>query len=106
MMSTGGSLDERWAIWRKGLDLFGNLYARMILRMPIQDVTGGFRAWKIKDTLRVYPFGKSKIAGIRLSGGDGFYNTLVAGFSMKEIPIYFADTQTRGDSNQSLKYSN
>ena len=96
---TGGSLDERWAIWRKGLSSFGNLYARMILRMPIQDVTGGFRAWR-KDTLRGIPLERVKSQGYAFQV-EMAYITHLSGFSMKEIPIYFAD-RTRGDSKMSL----
>lgn len=42
----GGSVDKRWPAWRKGLSWFGNFYARTILGLPIQDVTGGFRTWR------------------------------------------------------------
>jgi dolichol-phosphate mannosyltransferase len=42
----GGSLDERWPAWRKGLSAFGNFYARAILSIPVRDVTGGFRVWR------------------------------------------------------------
>ena len=96
---TGGSLDERWAIWRKGLSSFGNLYARMILNMPIRDVTGGFRAWR-KDTLRNIPLERVKSQGYAFQV-EMAYITHLCGFSMKEIPIYFAD-RTRGDSKMSL----
>ena len=46
----GGHLDEQWPLWRKGLSAFGNLYAKTILRLPVNDATGGFRAWR-KETL-------------------------------------------------------
>src|SRR5262245_5523233 len=39
----GGSLDDRWPLWRKGLSAFGNFYARGILHLPVRDVTGGYR---------------------------------------------------------------
>ena len=42
----GGSLDEKWPLWRKWLSRFGNEYARVILGLSIRDVTGGFRMWK------------------------------------------------------------
>ena len=97
---TGGSLDERWAIWRKGLSSFGNLYARMILNMPILDVTGGFRAWR-KGTLKGIPLERVKSQGYAFQV-EMAYLTHLCGFSMKEIPIYFAD-RTRGDSKMSLR---
>ncbi len=95
----GGSLDERWAIWRKGLSSFGNIYARVILRIPILDVTGGFRAWK-RNTLLGIPLDRVKSQGYAFQV-EMAYITHLSGFSTKEIPIYFAD-RTRGDSKMSL----
>jgi len=42
----GGSVDERWPFWRKGLSVFGNFYARSILNFPLRDVTTGYRMWR------------------------------------------------------------
>jgi len=96
---TGGSLDDRWAIWRKGLSTFGNYYARVILGLPIQDVTGGFRAWR-SETLRGIPLDRVKSQGYAFQV-EMAYITYLKGFSIKEIPIYFAE-RTRGDSKMSL----
>ena len=96
---SGGSLYDRWAIWRKGLSSFGNFYARVILRMPIQDVTGGFRAWR-RDTLLGIPLDRVKSQGYAFQV-EMAYITHMSGFSISEIPIYFAD-RTRGDSKMSI----
>jgi len=96
---SGGSLDERWAFWRKGLSSFGNFYARVILRMPILDVTGGFRAWR-RETLVGIPLDRVKSQGYAFQV-EMAYITHLSGYSIKEIPIYFAD-RTRGDSKMSL----
>lgn len=95
----GGSLDREWAFWRKGLSTFGNFYARMILGMPIRDVTGGFRAWK-RETLLGIPLDRVKSQGYAFQVEMG-YITHLKGFKIKEIPIYFAD-RSRGDSKMSL----
>ncbi len=95
----GGSLDERWAFWRKGLSSFGNYYARVILRMPILDVTGGFRAWR-RDTLLGIPLNRVRSQGYAFQV-EMAYITHLCGYKIKEIPIYFAD-RTRGDSKMSL----
>ncbi|MRR29905.1 polyprenol monophosphomannose synthase, partial [bacterium] len=50
----GGSLDDKWPLWRKWLSGFGNVYARTILGMALKDVTGGFRLWK-RQTLEAFP---------------------------------------------------
>jgi len=95
----GGSLDNDWAVWRKGLSSFGNLYARFILGMPIRDVTGGFRAWK-RDTLQGIPLDRVKSQGYAFQVEMG-YITYLSGFKIKEIPIYFAERE-HGDSKMSL----
>jgi dolichol-phosphate mannosyltransferase len=95
----GGSLDREWAFWRKGLSSFGNFYARIILGMPIKDVTGGFRAWR-RETLLGIPLERVKSQGYAFQVEMG-YITHLKGFRIKEIPIYFAD-RSRGDSKMSL----
>ncbi len=96
----GGSLDEDWAFWRKGLSSFGNLYTRLILRMPIKDVTGGFRAWK-RETLEGIPLERVKSQGYAFQI-EMAYITHLTGYSISEVPIYFAD-RSRGDSKMSIK---
>ncbi len=58
----GGSLDEKWPAWRKGLSGFGNFYARTILGMKIRDVTGGYRLWR-KETLNAMPLERVRSNG-------------------------------------------
>ena len=96
----GGSLDEDWAFWRKGLSSFGNLYTRLILKVPIKDVTGGFRAWKRK-TLEGIPLERVKSQGYAFQI-EMAYITHLKGYAISEVPIYFAD-RSRGDSKMSLK---
>lgn len=95
----GGSLDREWAFWRKGLSSFGNFYARLILGMPIRDVTGGFRAWR-SETLLGIPLNRVRSQGYAFQVEMG-YITHLMGYRIKEIPIYFAD-RSRGDSKMSL----
>ncbi len=95
----GGSLDRDWAFWRKGLSSFGNFYARLILGMPIKDVTGGFRAWR-SETLLGIPLNRVRSQGYAFQVEMG-YITHLMGYRIKEIPIYFAD-RSRGDSKMSL----
>ena len=96
----GGGLDDDWAFWRKGLSSFGNLYTRLILKMPIKDVTGGFRAWKRK-TLEGIPLERVKSQGYAFQI-EMAYITHLKGYAISEVPIYFAD-RSRGDSKMSLK---
>ena len=96
---TGGSLDDSWAAWRKSLSSFGNFYARLILRLPILDVTGGFRAWR-RETLLGLPLERVKSQGYAFQV-EMTYITHSLGYRIKEIPIYFAERE-RGDSKMSL----
>lgn len=96
----GGSLDERWSPFRKWLSGFGNLYARTILRMPIRDVTGGFKFWNA-EVLKKMPLERVK------SGGYVFQvemNYLAGrlGARIKEMPIHFADRKW-GKSKMSFR---
>ncbi|MBN1145781.1 MAG: polyprenol monophosphomannose synthase [Anaerolineales bacterium] len=85
----GGGVDERWPLWRRGLSAFGNLYARLILGLPVRDITGGFRIWR-RETLLGMPLERMR------SNGYAFqieltYTAHLLGYSFKEIPFYFAD---------------
>jgi len=96
----GGSLDRNWAFWRKWLSSFGNYYARTILALPIHDVTGGFRLWK-RETLSRLPLERVRSNGYVFQV-EMAYIAHQLGFSMKEIPIYFAERKF-GKSKMSLR---
>jgi dolichol-phosphate mannosyltransferase len=85
----GGSLDEHWPLWRKGLSTFGNFYARSILHLPIQDATGGFRIWR-QEALNKMPLERVRSNGYAFQV-EMAYIAYRLGFSFKEIPFYFAD---------------
>lgn len=96
----GGSLDEDWPFWRKGLSAFANAYARVILGLPIRDATGGFRLWR-RSALEAIPFEESRSNGyvfiVELA-----YLAKLAGLRFAELPIDFSE-RTRGDSKMSLR---
>ncbi len=95
-----GGRTEGWAPYRLALSRGGNLYARTVLGLDPQDLTGGFKCFR-----------KTTLAGIDLGGissvGYGFQievtaRVLAAGFRVREIPIVFPD-RTRGVSKMSLR---
>lgn len=86
---TGGSVDQNWPLWRKGLSAFGNLYARAILRLPVKDATGGFRVWR-RSTLLGMPLDRVRSNGYAFQV-EMAYIAYRSGFSFKEVPFYFAD---------------
>ena len=96
----GGSVDRHWPIWRKGLSAFGNLYARTILGLRINDVTTGYRLWRA-EKMRTFPLERV------LSSGYIFlvemaYLASKLGFRIREVPIYFADRKW-GESKMNLR---
>lgn len=95
----GGSVDKRWPFWRKGLSAWGNFYARTILGLPLQDVTGGYRLWR-RSTLQVLPLERICSTGY-IFMVEMAYLTHLLGFRIVETPIYFADRRW-GKSKMSL----
>ena len=85
----GGSLDEQWPAWRKGLSVFGNFYARSILGLPVRDVTGGFRLWR-RETLMHMPLNLIRSNGYAFQVETTFIAHRL-GFHFNEVPIHFAD---------------
>lgn len=96
----GGSLDENWPLWRKGLSGFGNWYARTILGLHIRDVTGGFRLFR-KETLQNMPLERIRSNGYIFQVEMTYVATRL-GYQFKEIPIHFADRRW-GDSKMSFQ---
>jgi dolichol-phosphate mannosyltransferase len=96
----GGSLDERWPLWRKGLSAFGNFYARTILNFPLRDVTTGFRMWR-RNALQDMPLDRIRSNGY-IFLVEMAYVAYLMGYKITEVPIYFADRRW-GKSKMSLK---
>ncbi len=95
----GGKLDENWSLWRKSLSAFGNIYARNILRLPVRDVTGGFRIWR-REVLERMPLDRIGSNGYAFQI-EMIYVATRLGFTFREIPIHFAE-RGRGSSKMSL----
>jgi dolichol-phosphate mannosyltransferase len=96
----GGRLDEDWGIGRVLLSWFGNFYARTILGLTIQDVTGGFRIWR-RETLAGMPLEKIRSNGYVFQV-EMAYVAHKLGYQVCEIPIYFEDRRI-GQSKMSFK---
>jgi dolichol-phosphate mannosyltransferase len=95
----GGSLDDDWPRWRRGLSAFGNLYARSILGIPITDITTGFRLWRA-ETLRGMPLDRIQSNGYVFLV-EMAYMAHCLQYRVKEVPIHFSERQ-RGVSKMSL----
>jgi dolichol-phosphate mannosyltransferase len=96
----GGSTDIQWPIWRKALSAWGNFYARNILRIPLRDVTGGFRLWR-RETLQAMPLERIQSSGYVFTV-EMAYLAWCLQFKIGEVPIYFAERRW-GKSKMSFR---
>ncbi|MBI5966203.1 MAG: polyprenol monophosphomannose synthase [Chloroflexi bacterium] len=97
--SAGGSVDIQWPFWRRGLSAWGNFYTRTILRIPLKDITTGYRLWR-SETLQGMPFSSIQSKGF-IFQVEMAYLAHCLEYRMKETPIYFNDRH-RGKSKMSF----
>jgi len=95
----GGSLANRWPLWRKALSAFGNTYARVILGFPLHDVTTGFRMWK-RDALLGVPLDRIRSSGYVFLVEMAYIAYLME-YDIVEVPIHFSDRRW-GKSKMSI----
>jgi dolichol-phosphate mannosyltransferase len=96
----GGSVDERWPLWRRELSAFGNWYARSILGFPLRDVTTGYRMWR-RETLQSMPLERIRSNGYVFLV-EMAYLAYCLEYRIEEVPIYVADRRW-GKSQMSFK---
>ena len=95
----GGGI-EGWP-WRRHLmSRAVNLYARLLLRLPVRDCSGGYRAYRV-DLLR-----STDLSGL-VSTGYSFHEEILwrlnhSGCRFAEVPITFVD-RTRGQTKINLR---
>jgi dolichol-phosphate mannosyltransferase len=95
-----GGATRHWGFVRRVVSRGGGLYARLILGVGVQDLTGGFKCIKrrVLETI--------DIDSVR-ADGYGFqievtYRAIQAGFTVVEVPIVFTD-RTAGTSKMSWR---
>ena len=96
----GGSVDERWPIWRKGLSAWGNFYARTILGFKLRDTTTGYRLWR-REVLEAMPLDEIRSSGYVFLV-EMVYIAQKLGYRLAEVPIHFNDRRF-GTSKMSLR---
>ena len=84
-----------WPIHRLLLSYFANSYARLLIRFPIKDSTGGFKCFRRK-VLKSINLTKIRSAGYSFQIEMNFL-AWIKGFKISEIPIVFTD-RTVGES--------
>jgi dolichol-phosphate mannosyltransferase len=95
-----GGRVERWPWQRRLLSRGGNLYARLVLGLPVRDCTGGFKCFRAAALRQI------DTPSIR-SNGYAFqvelnYRCHRAGLRVVELPICFPD-RTAGQSKMSQR---
>jgi dolichol-phosphate mannosyltransferase len=95
----GGGV-ENWGLGRRFVSRGGCMYAQAILRVPVRDLTGGFKCFR-REVLEAI--------GIEELHADGYgfqieltYRALKAGFHVREVPIVFHERRA-GESKMSAR---
>ena len=95
-----GGATENWPKSRQMISRGGSLYTRVMLGVPLRDVTGGYRAFRA-DTLRALDLHEVASQGYCFQI-DLAWRALQRGLRVKEVPITFVE-RTVGTSKMSRK---
>ena len=86
----GGSIPKAWALSRKAMSFFGNLFARIVLWRPkLHDLTTGFRLTRVKgvlDKIKLESIRELKRFAYKI---DLLYQTTKLTKNIVEVPIHF-----------------
>jgi dolichol-phosphate mannosyltransferase len=93
----GGTV-VNWPWSRKALSVGGNLYARVLLGIPLRDITAGYRLFR-RTALETIDLASVQSAGY-IFQTDLAFRTLRAGLRVAEVPIDFVE-RVRGESKMS-----
>ena len=89
----GGSIGN-WGLLRRIVSAGGSWYARLLLGVPIRDLTGGFKCYR-RRVLESIDLDAIHSKGYAFQI-ETTYRTLRAGFRVVEIPIHFVDREEGG----------
>jgi dolichol-phosphate mannosyltransferase len=89
----GGSI-RNWGLLRRLVSAGGSLYARLVLGVPVRDLTGGFKCYR-RRVLEAIDLDAVRSRGYAFQI-ETTYRALRAGFRVVEIPITFVDREVGG----------
>jgi dolichol-phosphate mannosyltransferase len=92
----GGAVSD-WPLRRMWLSRGANAYARVALRIPVRDVTAGYRAYPIDVVTELAPGVDSRGYSFQIEMALRVFD---AGYSILEVPIVFRD-RAAGSSKMS-----
>jgi dolichol-phosphate mannosyltransferase len=93
-----GGRTEDWGLVRRAISRGGCLYAKHVLSVEPNDLTGGFKCFR-REVLETIPLDDVGAAGYVFQV-EMTYRALLAGFRVVEVPIVFRD-RTAGASKMS-----
>jgi dolichol-phosphate mannosyltransferase len=93
----GGSV-VNWPLHRKALSVGGNLYVKVLLGMPVNDATAGYRVYRT-EALRVMGLEDVESLGYCFQT-DLTWRAVKHGLTVVEVPITFVEREV-GDSKMS-----
>ena len=93
-----GGGTENWGLGRKILSRGGGTYARVVLGVPIRDLTSGFRCYR-RRVLEALDLSRIRSEGYAFQI-EMAYKVHKAGFHVVEVPIVFVDRRV-GQSKMS-----
>jgi dolichol-phosphate mannosyltransferase len=85
---TGGEV-VNWSLLRRAISAGGCLYARVVLGVPVRDLTGGFKCFR-REVLEQLDLDAVRSRGYAFQI-ELTYRALRAGFRVAELPIRFTD---------------
>jgi dolichol-phosphate mannosyltransferase len=89
----GGSV-ANWGQLRRFVSAGGSTYARLILGVPVRDLTGGFKCFR-RNVLESIDLETITAKGYAFQI-ETTYRALQAGFRVRELPIRFVDREEGG----------
>jgi dolichol-phosphate mannosyltransferase len=84
-----GGGTRNWGLMRRFISRGGSLYAQVILGLPVRDLTGGFKCYR-RAIVEALPFDEIHSKGYAFQI-ETTYRAIRTGFSVREVPIVFAD---------------
>jgi dolichol-phosphate mannosyltransferase len=95
----GGGVRD-WGLVRRMLSRGGGIYARLILGVHVHDLTGGFKCIR-REVLEAIDLGSIRAEGYVFQI-EVTYRAILAGFTVREVPIVFSD-RVAGKSKMSSR---
>jgi dolichol-phosphate mannosyltransferase len=86
----GGRI-ENWSRLRRAVSAGGSLYARLLLSIPVRDLTGGFKCYR-RAVLETIDLDAISTRGYAFQI-ETTYRAIRAGFTVVEVPIAFVDRE-------------